>query len=78
MILSYLSDANCNMVEHLNNNTYGIVKKMFIRYNTAIPSSAAVERLFSIAGLIETPRRNRLSDKNFEKLTLIKLNKDTI
>ena len=33
--------------------------------------------LFSIAGLIETPRRNRLSDAMFEKLTLLKLNKGT-
>src|ERR1700761_2477700 len=33
--------------------------------------------LFSIAGLIETPRRNRLSDAMFEKLTLLKLNQGT-
>jgi hypothetical protein len=65
------------MIQHLNSNAYYIVKKMFIRFNTAIPSSAAVERLFSIAGLIETSRRNRLSDAMFEKLTLIKLNRGT-
>ena len=35
--------------------------------------------LFSIAGLIETPRQNRrrLSDAMFEKLTLLKLNQGT-
>ena len=48
---------------------------MFMKYNTEILSSAPVERLIDIAELIATPRRNRLSDTNLEKLTLLKLNK---
>jgi hypothetical protein len=51
---------------------------MFIRYDTAIPSSASVERLFSIAGLFETPRRIKLSEAMFEKLTLLKLIHGTV
>ena len=47
-----------------------VVKQMFLRFNASpLPSSAPVERLFSVAGLIETPRRNRLSDKMFEAHT---------
>ena len=55
-------------------NQYVHVKQVFIRYNTPIPSSAPVERLFSVAGLIRTAKRNRLSDHMFETLVLLKAN----
>jgi hypothetical protein len=53
---------------------YPIVKKAFIRYNTTIPSSAPVERLFSFAGMIHNPKRNRLADNLFEQLVILKGN----
>ena len=70
-VMQYLTDSDVT-VETLHK--YNVVKQMFLRFNASLPSSAPVERLFSVAGLIETPRRNRLSDKMFEKLTLLKLN----
>jgi len=42
------------------------VRKLFIKYNTAIASSAPVERVFSTGALVLTKRRNRLSDTLFE------------
>jgi len=50
------------------------VKKLFVTYNTTLPSSAPVKRLFSSAGLIETPRRNILTDKMLEMLLMLKVN----
>lgn len=53
---------------------YKLIKKIFIKYNTILPSSAAVERLFSFATYINTPRRHALSDDLFEKLVVLKGN----
>ena len=53
---------------------YPVVMDMFLRYNTVIPSSAAVERLFSAGGQIMIPRRNGLSDGSVEKLLLLRQN----
>jgi len=47
-------------------------RDMFIRYNTAIPSSAAVERIFSIGKDIFKPKRSGLSDEHFEMLVFLK------
>ena len=44
----------------------------FLKFNASLPSSAAVERLFSAAGRILVPRRCKLSDSMFEKLVFLR------
>jgi hypothetical protein len=50
------------------------VRKLFVRTNTALPSNASVERLFSCAGLILTYNRARAGDGSFEAKVLLKMN----
>jgi hypothetical protein len=43
----------------------------FIEYNTTLPSSAAVERLFSLGKRVLSPTRCLISDQAFEWMVLI-------
>ncbi|KAG0726090.1 hypothetical protein GWK47_037303 [Chionoecetes opilio] len=49
---------------------------VFVKYNTAIPSSAAVERLFSQGSDIMKAKRASLTSDNFEILVFMKGNMD--
>ncbi|KAB0795331.1 hypothetical protein PPYR_12170 [Photinus pyralis] len=51
-----------------------VLINLFIKYNTAIPSSAAVERLFSTGKDILRAKRSSLSDETFNILMFMKGN----
>ena len=70
--LQYLEDPNTNL-ESLRR--YPKIKNVFLNFNTSLTSSAPIESLFSFASTILQGCRGRLTDKNFEKLTLLKANK---
>ena len=44
---------------------------LFIKYNTPLPSSAAVERLFSLGSGILTAKRGSLRSTNFQRLVFL-------
>ena len=55
--------------------THETLKRVFIKMNTAVPSSAAAERVFSIGKDIPKPKRSGLSDIHFQMLIFLKVNK---
>ena len=69
-VLKYFDD-NDKSIQSLKRHP--IIFRMFLRYNTALPSSTLVERP---AGLTFTAHRNRFSDKTVEHLILLLSNKN--
>ena len=69
--LQYLEDSDRTLSSL---SRYPVIRKLFRQCNVALPSSAAVERLFSVAGMICTAKRNRLKPQLFEKLLLQRQN----
>lgn len=55
-------------------HAYPNVKLMYLQSNTLLPSSAAVEKMFSFATMFDISKFNRLTDANFEKRILCKAN----
>jgi hypothetical protein len=51
-----------------------VLWNLFLKYNTSIPSSAGVERFFSLGKDILRPKRAKLSDKNFGMLMFMRGN----
>lgn len=72
-VLQYLGQPCTADFNVLNN--FPVIKKMFLLYNTPLPSSASVERLFNYAMMFNLARFNRLCDDLFEKRTIMKANK---
>ena len=72
--MEYLSNAK--KLECLHKHSK--IKRLFLKFNTTLPSSVPVERLFSLGSLVLTPKRSRLTNGTFEKLLLMRYNKHFI
>ena len=47
-------------------------RNLFLRFNTKILCSAAVERMFSMGKDVLKPKRSKMSDQHFEMLVFLK------
>lgn len=75
----YLSiPSNTTLEECYKPGAFRRLKKLFLHYNTGLPSSASVERLFSLVGAVFQPGRARLSDARLEQQSLLAANKDIV
>ena len=52
--------------------------EVFLKYNTDIPSSTAIERVFSVGSDVMKPKKATLSSKNFEPLVFIQENENCV
>ena len=71
----FLKDKDQSM-EILSKIFSSNIHLLFIRYNlryTSIPTSTTVERLFSIAAIILTLRRNKLADCMLKMIIILKI-----
>lgn len=75
-IADFLNKSPTKKINVLNYTP--ILKKVFVKYNTPLPSSAPIERVFSIGACILTKKRGKMSDSNFEKTMLLKSNSKII
>lgn len=71
-LLNFLNNKNIDLKSLF---AFPNVLSKFIQFNTGLPSSAPVERLFSTGGNVMTSKRHRLGDDIFENLILLKQNK---
>lgn len=54
---------------------YPLLREAFLKYNAPVPSSASVERLFSVAGDVLRRKRGKLCHETFEIQLLLRANK---
>jgi len=65
----FLQSNGCNIQSTAD---YPSVDRAFLKANSTLPSSAAVERLLSTAGIIILPRRCKMTDQLFDKIVFLK------
>lgn len=77
-----LSPGSSEVVRYLANsrtdfemlNDYPVIREIFFKNNTQLPTSASVERMFNFAGILDNPKRGRILPSNFENNVVLKAN----
>lgn len=72
-VMSFLSSCATDDDSDLKQlDSFPHIRRLFIKYNTILASSAPVERLFSYAAMILRPQRRSLLPLMFEKLMVLR------
>lgn len=69
--------ASASLNDEVFNNEPSLID-LFLKFNTGMPSSAPVERLFSLGRDIARAKRNRLADTTFNILMFLKGNSTSL
>lgn len=80
VIENYILDRSTEDFDVFSNKCkyFDKLKPLFIKYNTPLPSSAPVERLFSVAKDIFRAKRSNLTGEHFEDQLLLNVNESYI
>ena len=60
-LLKYPNETDCILQAFIA----PFVKITFVKFSSILPFGASVERIFSLVGVILSPRKNQLSDEMF-------------
>jgi hypothetical protein len=66
---NYLEDPSSELSSLFK---YPNIFKLYVKLNTGLPASAAVERLFSLGGRVFTPLRTNMTSEHFEMLVFLR------
>lgn len=72
-IMQYFQE-NSKDFKIFENERFGIIRRMYLRFNTTLSSGGCIERMFSQAVLLYTSKRNRMDPQTMEKALFLKYN----
>ena len=72
ILSTYTSSSISSSLDDLHGSP--LLKTIFLELNTALPASAACERLFSAAGRVFMPNCTTMTDEHFEQQLLLRIN----
>lgn len=55
-------------------DNFPMIKKVFLKFNTPLPSSSTIERVFNYGGMLNDAKRNRINPRNLENNIILKAN----
>lgn len=65
--LSWYLTMPCDFELNALKKNFPLTHRLFLKMNTAVPSSASVERLFSVGTDVFVSKQGKLPDANYEK-----------